>query len=257
MIESRVAKQGADKLHDATGGVSRTARMLAGYPLVVALLAIHFALAVTSVMDKCATSDEMAHLPAGYCYWIRNDYRLNPENGNLPQRWCALPLLLGRYAFPAETSRFWTASNVWEIGHEFFYLMGNDVQAMLLKGRAFTALLSVALGLIVYFWSRRLFGPVGGMISLALYAFNPTLLANGSLVTSDMAAALFFTASLWAVNVMVNKVTAATVLASAFAMAGSLPLEVLGGPHHSRRRRADGDPTLFESVRAGRHSAAG
>ncbi|MGO8702537.1 MAG: ArnT family glycosyltransferase [Candidatus Brocadiia bacterium] len=215
-----MAKQRADKLHDTAGGASRTARMLTGFPMVAALLAIHFALAVTSVMNKCTTADEIAHLPAGYCYWIHNDYRLNPENGNFPQRWCALPLLLGRYAFPADASRFWTASNVWAVGHQFFYLMGNDVQAMLLKGRAFTALLSVMLGLIVYFWSRRLFGPIGGMISLALYVFNPTMLANGSLVTSDMAAALFFTASLWAVSVMVNRVTAATVLASAFAMAG-------------------------------------
>jgi 4-amino-4-deoxy-L-arabinose transferase-like glycosyltransferase len=194
--------------------------MLGGYPMVAALLAIHFALAVTSVMNKCATADETAHLPAGYCYWVHNDYRLNPENGNLPQRWCAIPLLLGRYSFPADASRFWTASNVWPIGHQFFYLMGNDVQAMLLQGRAFTALLSVALGLIVCFWSRRLFGPIGGVISLSLYVFNPTMLANGSLVTSDMAAALFFTASLWTLSIMVNKVTAATVLGSAFAMAG-------------------------------------
>jgi len=194
--------------------------MLAGYPMVAALLAIHFALAVTSVMNKCATADETAHLPAGYCYWVRNDYRLNPENGNLPQRWCAIPLLFSRYSFPAGPSRFWTASNVWELGHRFFYLMGNDLQAMLLKARAFTALMSVALGMIVYFWSRRLFGPIGGVISLSLYVFNPTMLANGSLVTSDMAAALFFTASLWSLSLMVNKVTAATVLGSAFAMAG-------------------------------------
>ena len=116
MIESRVAEPGADKLHDASCGASRTARMLGGYPMVAALLAIHFALAVTSVMNKCATADETAHLPAGYCYWVHNDYRLNPENGNLPQRWCAIPLLLGRYSFPADASRFWTASNVWPIG---------------------------------------------------------------------------------------------------------------------------------------------
>jgi 4-amino-4-deoxy-L-arabinose transferase-like glycosyltransferase len=220
MIENRVAEQGADKLPDVALGASRTARMLIGYPMVAALLTIHFLLAVTSVMNKCATADETAHLPAGYCYWVQNDYRLNPENGNLPQRWCAIPLLFSRYSFPAGLSRFWTASNVWEIGHEFFYLMGNNLKAMLLKARAFTALLSVALGMIVYFWSRRLFGPIGGMISLSLYVFNPTMLANGSLVTADMAATLFFTASLWSLSLMVNKVTPATVLRSAFAMAG-------------------------------------
>jgi hypothetical protein len=46
------------------------------------------------------------------------------------------------------------------------------------------------------------------------------MLANGSLITSDMAAALFFTASLGSLSATVNKVTPATVLVSAFAMAG-------------------------------------
>ena len=56
MTESRVAKQRADKLHDTAGGASRTARMLTGFPMVAALLAIHFALAVTSVMNKCTAA---------------------------------------------------------------------------------------------------------------------------------------------------------------------------------------------------------
>ena len=56
MAENRVAEQGADKFHDAGRGASRTARMLVGYPMVAALLAIHFALAVTSVMNKCSTA---------------------------------------------------------------------------------------------------------------------------------------------------------------------------------------------------------
>ena len=37
-------------------------------------------------------SDEPTHLTAGYSYWLKNDYRLDPENGNWPARWAALPL---------------------------------------------------------------------------------------------------------------------------------------------------------------------
>ncbi len=80
---------------------------------------------------------------------------------------------------------------------EFFHNSGNDADAMLLQGRAMIGLLSVALGLLVYLWSRQLFGPIGGLISLALYAFSPTMLSHGFLATADLSTALFFTAAVW------------------------------------------------------------
>ena len=52
------------------------------------------------------------------------------------------------------------------------------------------ASLSVALGLMVFLWSRRLWGEWGGLLSLTLYVFSPTSLAHGPLVTSDTTAAL-------------------------------------------------------------------
>ena len=50
------------------------------------LLVLHFVLAVSSKLHECTTSDEIVHLTGGYTYWKFNDYRLQPENGNLPQR---------------------------------------------------------------------------------------------------------------------------------------------------------------------------
>ena len=64
------------------------------YGLVAALLVAYFAMALSSVANKCTTYDEIAHLTGGYSYWVQNDYRLAPEAGNLGQRWFALPLLL-------------------------------------------------------------------------------------------------------------------------------------------------------------------
>jgi len=49
---------------------------------------------------------------------------------------------------------------------------------------------SVALGGLVFAWSRRLWGDAGGLLSLALYCFCPNFLAHAPLATSDVAMAL-------------------------------------------------------------------
>ena len=76
-------------------------RSLTGWPAAGLLLALFALLATTSALRKSATFDEVAHLTAGYTYTAYNDYRLHPENGNLPQRLVALPSLMGAYRFPS------------------------------------------------------------------------------------------------------------------------------------------------------------
>ena len=154
---------------------------------VAALLALHWWLGVSATFAKSVTSDETAHLTGGYSYWRFNDYRLQPENGNLPQRWGALPLLLEKPRLePAEEPEWWSLSHVWLISHKFFFASGNNTDFMLATARAMMAGWSVATGLLVFAWSRRLWGDGGGLFSLAFYALSATTLAHGPLVTSDM-----------------------------------------------------------------------
>src|SRR5437016_3432381 len=181
---------------------------------------VYFVMAVTSVREKSTTFDELCHLTAGYSYWITGDFRLNAESGTLAQQWQALPLLFGGYRFPSLEQEAWWKADVFAVGYHFFYDQGNDVGAMLRAGRTMTAVLGVGLGLLVYAWSRRLFGPTGGVLSAALYAFCPTLLANGRLITTDLAAALFFTASVWSLWVAFHVVSPRSVLVAALAVAG-------------------------------------
>jgi hypothetical protein len=180
---------------------------------------VYLAMTLTSVREKSTTFDELAHLTAGYSYWLTGDFRLQPESGTLAQRWAALPLLFGRYRFPSLEEAWWKA-DVFALGYHFFYDQGNDVGAMLLASRTMTAVLAVGLGLLVYAWSRRLFGPAGAVLSAALYAFCPTLLAHGRLATPDLAAALFFTASVWSLWVAFHTVSPRSVLVAALALAG-------------------------------------
>jgi hypothetical protein len=159
-----------------------------------ALLALHFVMAVASKLHQSTTSDEIVHLTGGYSYWALDDYRLQPENGNLAQRWVALPTWIRGATFPTLDQDYWRKSDVWVMGHEFFYETGEDHFPRLMAARAMTALLSVALGALVFAWSRRLFGDPGALVSVAFYAFSPSFLAHGGYATSDVCMAFFMLA---------------------------------------------------------------
>ncbi len=166
------------------------------------MLAAFYAVLLAGVRDKSLTVDEPGHATAGHIYWQLGDYRFDPENGNLPKRWFALPLLGGEFRTPDQNGPAWTSGELRAVADEWLHRSGNDPLAMAQRGRAMAGLLAVALGAGVWLWSRRLFGPLGGMISLLLFILNPAVLANGALMTSDIACALFMLTSLaacWAV----------------------------------------------------------
>lgn len=199
-------------------------------PFAVALLlALHWALGFGATLEKSNTSDEIAHLPAGYAYWTLGDYRLNPENGNLPQRLAALPLLFDDLRFPETAGEDWQKSDVWSVGRQFFFELGNDSDRMLRRARAAMALLAVPTGVLIFLWSRRLYGVSSAFTSLALFAFCPTFLAHGPLVTSDAAASLCFLLAVACTWWLLQGVTATRVVATGVAY-GALALAKFSAP---------------------------
>jgi len=184
--------------------------------MVPLLLGLHVWMAASVSRHHSVTADEIAHLTAGYTYWTRNDYRFQPENGNLPQRLGALPLLLTDARFP-EPDHAWRISDVWKTGYDFLYTQGNDRAAMLQVSRAFMALLGAVAGLGVFLWSRKLWGPGGGLLSLALWCFCPNALAHAGLMTSDMAAAGAFLGAVTLCWWAMQKITPGRTLAAGLA----------------------------------------
>lgn len=74
--------------------------------------------------------------------------------------------------------------------------------------------------LFIFLCARNLFGIGPAFVSLTLFAFCPTTLANGPLITSDMAATLFFFASVLCIWRVLHKLTWRTLLVSALVMSG-------------------------------------
>ncbi len=158
----------------------------------VLLCALHAWMAASVSRYFSTTSDEIVHLTAGYAYWTASDYRLQPENGNFPQRWASLPLLFQDVRYPSTEGKIWREADVWQLGHAFFHESGNDRAAMLGASRTMIAVLSALLCWCAFVLARSLLGPAAGLVTLILAAFCPTLLAHGGLATSDTAAGLGF-----------------------------------------------------------------
>ncbi len=190
--------------------------------LAVLLALLHAVLATTATVGSTVTHDEIAHLTSGRVYNELGDYRLQPENGNLPQRWAALPMgVLGPKLPPLKHNDAWTEADIWVFGHQFFYESGNPTDLMIFAGRAMISLFSVGTGLLIFFWSRRLFGTRGAFLSLGLFVFCPDFLAHGALATSDATMVFFLLASVtawwWQLDAMNWRRVLVSALVFAFA----------------------------------------
>jgi len=186
--------------------------------ILIALL--HAAMAVTAVNTKSPTFDEPQHLTAGYSYWVTNDFRLDPESGNLPARWAALPLLLSHPNFVPLNDRGWQRAEEGRTGHQFFYEVGNDPDRTLGQARMMMSIFGAALCLLMYRCGREFFGVGGGLLAETVAAFDPNFLAHSALVASDVPAAFFFTAAVWSSWRLFQKISPATLTTAALSLAG-------------------------------------
>lgn len=161
-----------------------------------ALLLLFWVQAVSASRHWSQTSDELAHVTAGLAYNRLGDFRLQPENGLLPQRVQGLaPLWLGA-RLPDDVAA-WRRSDVWQLGWTFFYGMNNPTDAMLTGARALNALFGVGVGLFIFVVARRWHGTGGGLLALGFYSFCPNFLAHSALATSDLAGTLFLVLAPW------------------------------------------------------------
>ncbi len=199
----------------ARGNLRGWADAFTGLPAACVVLAIFSVLLLASVRSKSPTYDEVAHVAAGYSYWHFGDYRLQPENGQLPQRLAGIALALSPTPLPAPDPSAWRDSDDWLLGYQWLFRSGRDPGSIAAQGRLCCALFAVALGALVWTWSRRLFGPAGAMVSLLAYALSPIVLANGALMTSDTASALFFLAATGGIWGVLGRVTPLRVASSA------------------------------------------
>lgn len=178
---------------------SRNGRLLIGAgksAAVLALLTIFGLQLVLGSRRNSCTWDEGHHLYSGYRSWKFGDYGLNPEVPPLVKMVAAVPLLRMPLKVPPLQGRFFKDEAFFG-GHDF--LFGNDATVVLFRARMAASVFSFALALLVFAAARQMFATwKAGLLALALLVFDPNFLAHGALVTTDVASACTWLATIYA-----------------------------------------------------------
>jgi hypothetical protein len=176
----------------AQNGVSRRVWVIGGVACFLAVIILQF---VLTARANSITWDEDDHIYAGYMSWKHADFGLNPEHPPLVKLWATLPLLDLSLKMPPLQNRFFKTEAFLD-GKDFVFQ--NDADKILLRARMATSLLTLLLVVLVFLATQEMFGTGAAFITLALLAFDPTLLAHGAVVGTDTGCSCFMFASIYA-----------------------------------------------------------
>jgi 4-amino-4-deoxy-L-arabinose transferase-like glycosyltransferase len=188
--------------------------LIGAYALQLALHITH-----TSV-----TYDEPVFMFSGYHQWKCGDFGIDPENP---------PLVKYVAAFPLRSQTLNVPTNGPQCGAGFTgkfdeyiesnqFLVANGIDRVVIPARAATTVFSLLLAVLLLFCVRRMFGEAEALVAEALLAFEPVMIAHGSLATTDMAAAAMFFASVFALYLYWQKASALKVVAMGLSIGAML-----------------------------------
>lgn len=166
------------------------------------LLLVLIAEAGLSTRRESASWDEGDHIYSGYMNWKHGEYSLNPEHPPLVKLVATLPLLPLDLKIASRQGRYFK-SEAYYGGREL--LFRNDpkygghysADTLLFRIHMTVLVFAVTLAVLLFLAGSEMFGDVAGLIAMALFVFDPTVLTNAPFVTTDMGAAFGFFASVY------------------------------------------------------------
>ncbi|MGB6362186.1 MAG: glycosyltransferase family 39 protein, partial [Thermoanaerobaculia bacterium] len=165
------------------------------------LLVLMVVLAWPGLIGNSVTIDEFAHMPAGYVTLQEGALGVYSKTPPLVRSLEALPwLALRPQLSPGILERLdpYDPWHPWILGDDVMRLNPGSYDRLFILSRLVTLALALVGGVLVWVWSRQVFGPQGGILSLALFATSPTILAHSSVATVDVGSAVLFSATLFA-----------------------------------------------------------
>ena len=163
-------------------------------PAVAALFVIYSLEMFLSARLESQTFDEPAHLYAGYSYWLRSDFGINPEHPPLVKLVASLPLLVEKPKYPEPTNVFFRADSAIG-GRQLLGAPGSD--SLLNRARVAVAIFALLLAVLVTLAGWEMFGQGAALFALTLFVFDPLLVAHGPLLGTDVGAACCIFATIY------------------------------------------------------------
>ncbi|HST51943.1 MAG TPA: glycosyltransferase family 39 protein [Pyrinomonadaceae bacterium] len=181
-----------DGENNETGVTARDFLSRRAAPLCALLLALMAAQMLSVIARKSITVDEWVMIPAGLYHLSAGDYRPVNEHPPFAKTIAAVPLLLaGAQPPPVDSAP-----------HDYEYFLGkfqsfwreNAARFDYLSfwARVPAILVSVLLGALVFVFARKHWGARAALFAVALFSLEPTVLAHGRVVQTDIPSALAF-----------------------------------------------------------------
>lgn len=148
-----------------------------------------------TIRRETQTWDEACHIFAGYRYWTRGDFAMNPEHPPLVKLIAAAPLLPLRLKGPERKDLF-SKEEDFTSATQFVY--SNNAEQILFRTRMAASLFCIGLALLVLATAREMFGKTAALIALAVFVFEPNILAHGWEVTTDTGFSCLLLATVYA-----------------------------------------------------------
>ncbi len=157
--------------------------------LALVFLLLFFAQVALAARHTSITLDEPLHITSGYACLLTGDYRLVEEHPPLLKMLQAFPLLFLDPPLPdPRTVPGWAEGDLIAAAQQVV-VPYRPIEPPVRAARVPTMLIGVLLGALVYRWAADLFGSRAGAMALALYTFDPNMLAHAGVAATDLGAA--------------------------------------------------------------------
>lgn len=188
----------------------------------IALICIYALQLGLHLRATSVTYDEPVTMLAGYHQWKCGDYSINSENPPLVKYVAAFPLRSQQLVGPDPlcSSHFTTKFD--EYVQSMRFLITNGVDRIVIPTRIATSAFSILLAVLMLFAARRMFGEAEALLALAILAFEPVMIAHGSLATMDMAPTTFFFGAVFALYLFWEKPNPLRTVAIGLSLGGML-----------------------------------
>lgn len=158
--------------------------------LIISLLAIMSVQLLISFRSESPTFDEGTQINAGFEFLVNHDFRLDPFNPPLARELVAIPALFNKNRVLNDLNLFYP--------------------------RLVVIIFTLSLGLLVYIFSKKLYGQSCAILALFLFVFEPNILANGHYALTDLIFTFFYVTAIYIFHVWQDRFTLKKIIIFGF-----------------------------------------
>ena len=160
-------------------------------------LALILALVLASALgmyNKSVAWDERCYIGLGLYLFKTGNFQIDGFIYHAPLSYYLNSLFLAPLKIKTDA---WGKNNCWDIGNSMVFHSNYSHKAIVFLSRIPFVLIAVLLGFFVFRWAKELYGSLAGLLSLALYSFSPSIIANSTVAMTDFASVAFMFIALY------------------------------------------------------------